>query len=161
MIDILRNTAKNGTLGTFQVNASSIKGTRPVNGKTSTSTATATATTPTSPSDSMCPYFEFAYYLMILPKLICLSVHFCFRCRRKKNMNPLSAGSFLRVIFMLCGTIPRQVCTEFFPPLPYTSPHLFSYFFSVFVVNHVSTFYKWCLSQFIKLSTSNIAFLAL
>ncbi|XP_078379895.1 uncharacterized protein LOC144662819 [Oculina patagonica] len=40
VIDILRNAAKNGMLGTFQVSASSIIGTRPVAGK-------ATPTTPT------------------------------------------------------------------------------------------------------------------
>lgn len=49
VIDILRKAAKNGMLGEFKVNASSIIGTRPV-GEKPTKAAT---TKPSSPSDSM------------------------------------------------------------------------------------------------------------
>ncbi|KAL9964690.1 hypothetical protein ACROYT_G028365 [Oculina patagonica] len=48
VIDELRNAAKGGLFGPFQVNASSITGTRPVTQKTTT----ATPTTPTDSSDS-------------------------------------------------------------------------------------------------------------
>jgi len=86
VIDILRNAAKNGMLGVFEVNVSSIKGIRPV-GETTT---TAARTTSSNPPDSTFLCVSAEFFMVIKLLLSVLQYMVCIPSRVEPNMGVLT-----------------------------------------------------------------------